>query len=749
MLESRRGTVETSTRQFVRAASLEEVQTAGRLVVQVDGHALVLFAYGDRIYAVDNRCPHMGFPLHRGTLKDGILTCHWHHARFELATGGTFDPWADDVRVFPVEIRGDDVYVDLTPRDDPRTHHRQRLRDGLEREIPLVIGKAVTMLLASGEDPAEPFRIGLEFGARYRQAGWGPGLTILTCMMNLLPHLGPDDRPRALYHGLSAVAANSAGEPPRFELRPLPGTARVDALKRWFRQFVEVRDAEGAERCIVSALRAGADAAQMADLLGAAATDHRYLSTGHVLDFTNKAFEALELAGWHHAEQVLTSLARGYAEADRAEEENAWRHPVDLVEILEEAFEALPQALEAGRGRRGGFTGTAPLGEVLLGEDPQATPGALLDALRDGATEDDLAGAVGYASALRIARFPTTNEFGDWDTALHTFTFANAVQESLRRAPGPELLRGVFDAAMSVYLDRFLNVPPVRLPEPGEPADDPQELLDEFPHLLDRQQQVNEAAALVVRYLASGGNTGTLLAALGEGLLREDRNFHTIQMVEAAVRQFSRLSGRPEAAHVLVAAARYLAAHAPTMRAQDQTYQIAYRLHRGERLYVETDRVLATVLIADIVGSTQRAAELGDRRWRDLLRSYHALVRTEITRFRGREVDVAGDGVLATFDGAARAVRAALAVVEAAKRLGITVRVGLHTGEVEVTGERISGICVHIGARVAALAGPGEVLVTATLRDLVAGSGLQFADRDTHALKGIPGEWRLYGVTGG
>ena len=573
---------------YVRAAQLAELQAAGCLAVQLEGHALVLFHYADKVYAVDNRCPHMGFPLHRGTLKDGVLTCHWHHARFDLASGGTFDLWADDVRVYPVEIRGNQVWVDLQPRVDPLAHQRQRLRDGLERNISLVIAKAVIALLEGGVDPPEPFRIGLEFGARYRQAGWGAGLTIHTCMMNLLPHLQAEDRLRALYHGLSAVANDSAGMPPRFGIRPLPDTtADLPTLKRWFRQFVEVRDAEGAERCIVSAVRTGADHRQMAGMLFAAATDHRYIQIGHALDFTNKALEALAQAGWELAEPVLTSLASSYASADRMEESNAWRHPVDLVSILERAFEALPAALEAGRNRRGTWAGRERLVPVLFGEYAQAIADALLLALRDGATPVELAGAVAYAAALRIARFHTSNQFADWDTALHTFTFANAVHQGLRRVESAELLRGVFDAAMSVYLDRFLNVPPAPLPEPDGKVQDPEALLHELPALLDRQQQVNEAGALLARYLHGGGDPERLLALLGNVLLREDREFHTIQTVEAAFRQHALLRGTPPAVHVLVAAARYLAAHAPTVRSQGQTYQIARRLSRGERLFEE------------------------------------------------------------------------------------------------------------------------------------------------------------------
>jgi nitrite reductase/ring-hydroxylating ferredoxin subunit len=573
---------------FVRAARLDDVRDSGRMPVRVGGHSLALFFDGGKVYAVDNRCPHMGFPLHRGSVQDGILTCHWHHARFDLESGGTFDQFADEARVFPVEIRDGEVWVDLAPREDQLAHQRQRLQDGLERNISLVLAKSVLGLLGGGEDPAEPFRAGLGFGTRYRRAGWGQGLTIHACMMNLLPHLAPEDRPLALYHGLSAVSRDSAGEPPRFVVRPLPSTtADLETLKGWFRRFVEVRDAEGAERCIVSAVRAGADHAQMADMLFAAATDHRYLDVGHVLDFTNKAFEALDIAGWSHAELALSSLARGYAGANRMEESNSWRNPMDLVEILHGAFEELPGALETGRDRRGRWEGLEELAPVLLGEDPEAIADALLEALRKGATEEELAGAVAYAAALRIARFPTSNEFGDWDTALHTFTFANAVHQGLKRTPSPELLRGVFDAAMSVHLDRFLNVPPARLPKPDDPEAAPEELLAELPALLDERQRVDVAGEMVARYLHGGGDADRFLAVMGRLLLREDRNFHTIQAVEAAFSQHASLRGTAAGTHVLVAAVRYLASHSPTMRSQGQTYDIARRLSRGEVLHEE------------------------------------------------------------------------------------------------------------------------------------------------------------------
>ncbi|HSC48900.1 MAG TPA: Rieske (2Fe-2S) protein [Gaiellaceae bacterium] len=559
--------------QRVRAASLEKLREAGRLVVAVNGHTVFLLADGDDVHAVDNRCPHMGFPLHRGSVSDGILTCHWHHARFDLCTGGTFDQWADDLRRFPVEIVGDDVFVDVSPREDPLAHQRQRLYDGLRLDIPLVVAKAAIALAEDDPGGGDVFAASLEFGTLRRGGGWFRGLTTLTCLMNLVPRLEGPERAAALYHGAADVASDSAGMAPRFPLDPLPGAEDVstERLGRWFRKFVEVRDAEGAERALVSAVRAGASPTELADMLFAAATDHRYLDGGHTLDFTNKALEALDLAGWDRAEAVLTSLAPQLAFAERMEESNTWRNPVDLVALLEDAFERLPVPEP-----RAGWDGREAIVEIALGGEPADILEALLEALADGAPPAELASAVTYAAATRIARFPTSNEFGDWDTALHTFTFANAVEQGLRRSPSRELLRGVLDAALSVHLDRFLNVPAARLPVPQEGAD-PEELLQ----LLDAQQQVDEAGELVASYLGTGGDPGRLVAVLGACLLREDRNFHTIQCVEAAVRQHELTGdGLP-----LIAAARYLAAHAPTARAQRQTFEIARRLHRGERIY--------------------------------------------------------------------------------------------------------------------------------------------------------------------
>ena len=205
---------------------------------------------------------------------------------------------------------------------------------------------------------------------------------------------------------------------------------------------------------------------------------------------------------------------------------------------------------------------------------------------------------------------------------------------------------------------------------------------------------------------------------------------------------------------------RYLAEHIPAAKYvelpgidhipwidPDEVVAAIQEFVTGARPLVEVDRVLATVLFTDVVGSTARLAELGDRRWADLLADHHAVIRREIARFRGEEVDTAGDGFLATFDGPARAVHCALASVSGVRALGLEIRAGLHTGEVVLAAGEPGGLAVHIGARIAALAGPGEVLTSSTVRDLVAGSGIRFTERGVHRLKGVPDRWRIYEVT--
>jgi nitrite reductase/ring-hydroxylating ferredoxin subunit len=560
------------------------------MVVRGADRPIAVYAHNGRISAVDNRCPHLGFPLHRGTVQDGILTCHWHHARFDLCSGCTFDLWADDVPIYDVEVRDEVVYVASLPRQaNQREDYFRRLRGGLEQDISLIEAKSLLGLLTSGTDYREIVRHIALFGVQHRD-DWASGLTILAAMANVVPQLTEETAYLALYQGARRVAADCAGQPPRREIRALEtGDLSLETLKRWLHYWTMVRHRDGAERTVLTAVRLGASPVQLADVIFSAVTDRFYADTGHLFDFCNKAFELLDLIGWAHAAAVLPALMEQLVRARGGEEVDSWRHPVDLAPDIRQVGEEIPQLLREGAGRQ--WNATPAFTRNLLGDDPLEIIAALRTALQTGARPEQLAKSLAHAAALRIAHFGTVNEFGDWITALHTFSYCNALHQAVKRCPSPELVRGIFHGAVSVYMDRFLNVPPARLPgeegsldrEPREAA----ELLGRFLELLDERHQVDAAGRTVARYVRLGHPLPALFDTLARAAVREDADFHTLQMLEAGIRQYVEWQGQPEGEHILVAVARFLAAHAPTQRAQLQTAQIALRLHRGEDLYDE------------------------------------------------------------------------------------------------------------------------------------------------------------------
>jgi nitrite reductase/ring-hydroxylating ferredoxin subunit len=589
--------MDAPNKEFALAGSLEELKAKGRLVVHGGHRPILVICDRGRVFALDNRCPHMGFPLERGSVTDGILTCHWHHARFDLESGCTFDLWADDVPICPVEVRNGDVWVKTTfGHADPAAHLRQRLEDGLAHDLGLVIAKAVHGQLADDVPQADIVRQVALFGAQNRD-GWGVGLTILTALANVLPLMQEEGAYLALFHGARRVAADCNGEAPRRERAPLGSRPDPATLKRWLRRWTNVRHREAAERTLLTAIAAGASPAVLADALLAAETERAFADTGHSLDFINKAFECLELIGWEHAAALLPTVVGQMVAARGAEETTDWRQPVDLIALCEEAASQLPELFAAGDGVHG-WSDHAALARALLGDDPARIVDALKAAIRGGAAPADLSRSLAYGAALRVAHFGNANEQADWETAHHVFTHANAIHQMLKRIGTANIdghgmaVRGVLHGAMALYLARYLNVPPARIPgEGGEQLDDlpadAEMIRADLLNAFDRQRQVDLAAGLVARHLTLGHSPQALIATLARAVLREDAGFHAYQMLEAGVRQFTAWGNTDEGRHILIAVVRYLAAHSPTERAALQTADIARRLMRGSELHQE------------------------------------------------------------------------------------------------------------------------------------------------------------------
>ena len=438
--------VTMTTTDLTRLGSLSEFHAAGRLIGKVGSLPVLVVWDGVEAYAIEDRCPHLGFPLHRGTVHDGMITCHWHHARFDLVSGCALDPWADDAAGFEVIVDGVDVMVRPRLVDNLGDRWERRLRDGLERQLTLVMAKSVHALMDIEDGEQRILRVAYEFGDRYRVDGWGSGMTVLTCMANLVPHLDAADRPLAMVHAVAFLAGDVDGHAPRFA-QPALGAAgqSVSRLMGWYRGFVETRSTDGAERSLATAVLAG-DMSTVEAAMFATLTDHVYIDGGHSLDFTNKAFEAVAHVGLA-AGPMLTSLVSQTCGAQRSEETSEWHHPHDLVTLTAATVARLATAADGsgvgGHVDLGGRVDVGALGWSLLAEEPDLVAESLVASATAGATAEELARAVAYAASLRLVRFHLNNDPGDWDTVHHTFTFANAVHQAIVRHPSRELLRGV------------------------------------------------------------------------------------------------------------------------------------------------------------------------------------------------------------------------------------------------------------------------------------------------------------------
>jgi nitrite reductase/ring-hydroxylating ferredoxin subunit len=566
----------------IRVDTAEGLALAGMKVLSAGERTVVVVSDDGDVFALDNRCPHMGFPLHRGTVRNGLLTCHWHHARFDLASGCTLDPFADDAPSFRVWIDDGIVWLDPVPIAAPDPEHwLRKLDEGLEQGISLVLAKSAIQAAKRDRIPNVLARAAL-FGIRNRASGWSTGLSILSACANIADSLESRDRPKALFHGLAHVARSTANQPPNFDLEPLQSTnPEPENLARWFRTFIEVRSGAAAEKTLRTAIRAGLSERTIAGMIFTACTDHLFADVGHSLDFANKAFELLRHIGWGHAEEVLPALVPVMTGATRMEEDASWRHPLDLADLLFGVFDDLDGLIEEGARRDiRAWTGHRELAEQILDGDPADTIALMRELVRTGVSLPELSATVAYAAARRPLHFSTANEFDDWETVHHSFTYANAVDQGIRFAPSAALARGIFDGAMSVYLERFLNLPKRPTPEPSGGSPTAQDLLVCF----DEHGRVDETAQVVCDMLALG-KQDDVVRALGHAMLREDATFHQYQIFEAAIRQFRTFAGRPEGDHILMGIARYLTAHAPTTRAMEQTYSIASRLHRGEPIH--------------------------------------------------------------------------------------------------------------------------------------------------------------------
>ena len=572
--------------EWLDAGPLTDLRENRVKVIQGGDHPIAVLVEGETLSAVDNRCPHMGFPLHRGTLKNGVLTCHWHQARFDACSGCAFDVWADDIPGHEVRVADERVYVNPQPRHAfDEAHHRTRLHRGMERNTGVIIGKALAAMRDIGV--SDRALLGLLVGfACERGNGWG-GLTNAGLAAGLLDHLLDATRHHLLFVVARRLAGPLGDAPVRRHLQAIaPNHHDVGTLLIRLREFTRQRHRDGFEITLRTLMGSGS-MGMVSSALATASGDRPFADQGHVLDFVNKGIELVGALDDGYADAVLPLLADDVVGSRGGEEMASWQHPHDLIGALSDVEGRLEGMMATARREEWipetGFTDT------LLGEDPMVILRAIEDALSAGAAPHRIGQWVAHAAALRLARFAASNESGDWFNPQHTFNYANAVHQVLRRGEEPLVVRHLFHAALAVFLDRFLNVPPARMP--GDTltglSTEPEALLASLLNALDQKSDPEQAIRLAVQYHRLGHPRQGLYDTLVFATLREDLNFHWLQCVEAGIQQIEVWGQAREAEDILVGVVRNLAAACPTRRQQLEPSLVALRLQRGEVMHEE------------------------------------------------------------------------------------------------------------------------------------------------------------------
>jgi len=561
----------------------------------INGTHLAVFKYEEKYYAVDNRCPHMGYPMSQGSIRDGVLICHWHHWEFDLKSGGCFLASGDDLKAFPVEMRDDGfLYVGLAKGEREAAKRRvidqgkRALERGLKDRSTFFIAKAVTALRDAGATPNEIIQQGLHYGTHKSSDGWSSGVTILTIAANLWDDVDTKDHNLFLVHGLAQISRRTSGSarPYRAPFPRMTEAHDLDTLLRWFRYFVDKRHSGAAERILLTLKDRDYDKSVIADFIYTAATDYYFTGDGHALDFANKMFEALDYIEWEGAYEILRPIVVDLVGRTRHEETSRW---ADAVPVLEPVFKRLESIWDDNQNNQSDLD-ISDFTQTLLGDEFEPTVKVVEEKLRAGVDPRDICRSMTYASAIRTARFHLKNE-GDWHDVANIYSYAHGLYQAFGYAPSANLLRGIFHGVVFLAYLRWLNMPAARIPRPGQRLD---ETYDSQKQMLDRLQEfadfqkVFEAEILVNQYLEEGYDIKPLKQTLSHILLREDAELHMFQVLEVAFRHYDLTEDAEEKRMHMLAATRYITAQ-KLMKNILWSTENAERLARGELLNERDD----------------------------------------------------------------------------------------------------------------------------------------------------------------
>ncbi len=571
---------------YLKVALISDFKETDRKVVKGDHCPVLLYKQGETYFAVDNRCPHMGFPLDKGTVHDGILTCHWHHARFDISSGCTFNLFADDTPSYKVKVEKEAIWVSKQPSViHDFDFHLNRLHEGLAQNVSIVLVKSIIGLLNYNKGLKAIICALGEYGVKH-QVEWSQGLTLLTAIANIEESLSSETKAYALSFAAQMIASDCSGQPaPRRKASLSGNQVSDDQLMSWMEHWVLTRQEEGAERTLATAIERGSPLPFLNELLLGSVQQRIYADGGHSFDFINKAFELTGILGDEKLLEILPSTIKATVRTFGEEDSGAWRAPIDLIPLIRNEEKLLSaKILKIGNNENS----DDKLFELFLGEDPQLILSRISGIITSGVDPFFVAQHLAFAAAIRLVRFPESNELGDWFSPVHTFIYCNALSQALSRSHSPMIVRGLYHGAMSVFVDRFLNIPSAKLPTFDSNGNKTEpELLAEMKEVLNHKESWNALPQVIVQYMGHGFDEQRLIDKMVFVTVREDLDFHKMQVLEASIQQAKSWPHDAESRTTLyVAAMRHLAAHCPTNRNQSKLVKIGMRLGANEDVHI-------------------------------------------------------------------------------------------------------------------------------------------------------------------
>jgi nitrite reductase/ring-hydroxylating ferredoxin subunit len=568
---------------FVKVADLKDVPEGTPKAVKVDGRSIALFQHQGSIYATDNQCPHMGYPLTRGRVRNGVLTCDWHGWSYDMRGGGCFTGGCDDLDTFPVEVRDDAIYIDVSSGGSKRKDaHFLLLKEGLLSEDNWTLSKAIAIMLAKGVSERDTLKLVVRHLGRHIATERGPndGGRELAMMVNgvkVARHYAPDDRLIPLMMAATG-ASGTAGDRPA--VQPLPPPVTWGKLEHWIRVFSADKTWEGIEKCLISARRLGGHDEQIFPLLYECALEPFFLGHTQNLPLLGFLAELLEEFGWDQSEELVCNLAAKILGRDRGAPEELRLAAIKMFEPINTLIDEL--ASTSSSDQVTAYDEDA-LAKGLVSGDLTQTFNAISDALSARVDIDRIITTMVLVAADRMARTPVNLNPG-WGSLSHELILSSSVRNALRYGGFKVGARALYHAAWQFFSDRWLNITPRSLTEPlsavksnaSDEATALRTVLDSIETV-----QVRDVGRHTREYLNAGFSGDRLLSEMGQSILRDDNGWNLLHTLRMVFDEWKRCEGHPTRNQLLIGLSRW-ATDARKRSGSQSAAQTAQRFARGQ-----------------------------------------------------------------------------------------------------------------------------------------------------------------------